>query len=162
VRELSIPGLGDRQVGALAEHFTTFEEFADTPPERFRLKSRIEGVGDEIGKAVYDFFHSPVNLRVLDKLKEAGVNTRAEEREPADGADLSGLTFVVTGTLEDFSRQEAEEAIRARGGKATGSVSKNTNYLVVGENAGSKLDKARDLGVTIINEAEFGQLLDQG
>jgi DNA ligase (NAD+) len=159
---LKIPALTPQQVKAIAEHFGTFEEFAETPPQRFSLKPRIEGLGNEIGEAVYTFFHNLTNLKVIQKLKEAGVQTQAEAREAPKGVDLSGRTFVITGTFAGFSRQQAEEAVRARGGKASSSVSRKTGYIVVGENPGSKLDRARDLGVKTLTEAEFKKLLGLG
>lgn len=98
---------------------------------------------------------------IVDKWAKAGVRM-VDDTTDAAPQTLEGLTVVVTGTLENFSRDEAKEAILARGGKAAGSVSKKTSYVVVGENAGSKEDKARELGVPILNEAQFEQLLATG
>ncbi len=162
VRVLGIPGLTDQRVKALADHFGTFEAFVETPAERFSLKPRIEGLGNEIGEAVSTFFGNPQNQKVIEKLKKAGVNMEAERPEGPTGPDLSGRTFVITGSLKGLTRREAEEAIRARGGKASSSVSKKTDYVVVGEDPGSKVDKARSLGVKTIDEAEFRKLLAGG
>jgi len=159
IEGLKIAGLTPQQVKAIGERFRTFEEFTETPPQRFSLKPRIEGFGNEIGEAVYTFFHNPTNLKVIQKLKEAGVQTQAETREAPKGVDLSGQTFVITGTLAGFSREQAEEAVRQRGGKVSSSVSRKTDYVVVGENPGSKLAKARDLEVKTLTEAEFKKLL---
>ncbi|MCK4298483.1 MAG: NAD-dependent DNA ligase LigA [Planctomycetes bacterium] len=162
IRALEIPGLTGQQAKALAGHFGAFEAFVETAPERFSLKARIEGLGNEIGEAVYNFFHNPANLKVIEKLREAGVNMEAERPEAPAGPDLSGLAFVITGSLKGLTRREAEEAIHARGGKASSSVSRKTDYVVVGEDPGSKLDKARSLGVKTISEAEFRKLLAGG
>ena len=97
----------------------------------------------------------------MEKWERAGV-TMEDERDPSVDRTLEGLTVVVTGSLERFSRDSAKEAIIARGGKAAGSVSKNTDYVVVGENAGTKADKAESLGVPVLDEGAFEVLLDQG
>ncbi len=101
------------------------------------------------------------HVAIVDKWEAAGVSM-ADERDESMPRTLEGLSVVVTGSLEDFSRDSAKEAILSRGGKAAGSVSKKTDYVVVGDNAGSKADKAEELGVTILDEAGFKQLLDGG
>ena len=119
----------------------------------------IEGVGPNIAEAIVDWFARPANQNLLTKLKSAGVWPTAASvvGGPSSGA-LSGLTFVVTGKLTDFTRAGIKEFVQYNGGKVVGSVSKNTDYLVLGENPGSKFNKAQDLGVKIINEEELRRL----
>ena len=104
--------------------------------------------------SIVSFFEDPANVRLVDALLAAGVAPKWEQKETANGP-FAGMTVVVTGTLSAMGRKEAEEAIRAAGGKAAGSVSKKTSLVVAGESAGSKLDKARALGVEVIDEAAF-------
>ena len=115
----------------------------------------IEGIGPNTAEAIVDWFQQPANQNVLKKLKKAGIFPKGEKSKPVsiDSQPLAGLTFVVTGTLPNFSRTEVGEYIQEKGGKVSGSVSKKTDYLVAGEAAGSKLDKARELGVKILDEA---------
>jgi len=108
--------------------------------------------------AIVDWFSRPANQKVLMKLKESGVWPKNGSTRVSGEGKLTGLVFVVTGTLPDFSRDGIKEWIQARGGKVTDSVSKNTSYLVAGESAGSKLDKARALGVPVLNQAELLKL----
>jgi DNA ligase (NAD+) len=113
---------------------------------------------------VRDWFDKPGNewhLAIVDRWAADGVRM-VDERDDSVEQTLAGLTVVVTGSLEGFSRDETKEAILARGGKASGSVSKKTDYVVVGENAGTKEDKARELGLTILDEAGFRRLLETG
>ena len=120
----------------------------------------IEGIGPNIAEAIVDWFARPANKNVLKKLKAAGVWPKGAvgRAASAQAGPLSGMTFVVTGTLPNFSREAAKEFIEAHGGKVIDSVSKNTDYLVLGENPGSKLDKAKKLGVKVIAEAELKKL----
>ena len=121
-----------------------------------------EGVGPVIAASVHEFFASEHNLAVVEKLRAAGVNF-AGPAAPDVPQTLAGMSVVVTGTLEGLSREAAEEAIKARGGKAPGSVSKKTSYVVVGEGPGAaKLTKAQELGVRILTEDEFVRLLETG
>src|SRR6187397_1631290 len=135
-------------------------ELASLPPERFQ---EVMGIGPNVATSVGAWFGAPGTAGVLDDLVEAGVEPIRPVVRPrsadAMAGPLAGKTLVVTGTLEGFDRQGAEEAIRAAGGKAAGSVSKNTDYLVAGENAGSKLAKAQDLGVTVLDVDGFRRLL---
>ena len=111
-------------------------------------------------QAIVDWFERPANRQVIAKLRAAGVWPRAEAPgQPVGEQPLAGLTFVITGTLPSLSRDEAKEYIQAHGGKVTDSVSKKTSYLVVGEAAGSKLDKAKELGVPVLDEAGFLKLI---
>jgi DNA ligase (NAD+) len=112
-----------------------------------------------IAHAVHEFFQEPNNRAVIDKLRNAGVRTADERRARTKGGPLEGKTFVLTGGLDAMTREEAGEAIEDAGGKVTSGVSKKTDYVVVGENPGSKYDKAVQLGVTILDEKEFMKLL---
>jgi len=123
----------------------------------------VEGVGPIIAAAVRRFFDNEGNRHVLEKLRAAGVNFAGPARaEPTGEQTLAGRTFVLTGGLERFTREQAEAEIVARGGKVTGSVSKKTSYVVVGDSPGSKYDKAQQLGVPVLDEAGFVQLLETG
>lgn len=126
------------------------EEIADT-----------EGVGAIIAQSFKDWFELDWHVHIVEQWALAGV-TMAEEISQLPEQTLAGMTVVVTGSLEGFSRDSAKEAIISRGGKASTSVSKKTDYVVVGENAGSKETKARELGLTILDEAGFIQLLENG
>ena len=123
---------------------------------------RIEGVGPNIAQAIVDWFARPANQHVLEKLRSAGMWPRTERLATglAGQGALAGKTFVVTGTLPGFTRDGVKEFIQSQGGKVVDSVSKNTSYLVVGESPGSKLEKARSLGVTIIDEIGLRKLVE--
>ena len=127
------------------------------PTERFEA---VPGIGPNVAVAVARFFADPATAGVLDDLVDAGVEPlRPVERSPGEGGPLTGMTVVVTGTLEGFDRQAAEDAIRDAGGKPGGSISRKTSYLVAGENAGSKLAKAQELGVPVLDEQGFRHIL---
>jgi DNA ligase (NAD+) len=119
----------------------------------------IEGLGPQISGAIVEFLAEARNRVLIDKLKQGGVKMEAETRARASDK-LAGLTFVLTGTLPTMTREEAGELIELHGGKTTGSVSKKTSYVLAGEAAGSKLDKARELGVAAIDEAGLRALID--
>ncbi|MGB9013576.1 MAG: BRCT domain-containing protein, partial [Aeromicrobium sp.] len=119
------------------------------------------GVGPTIADAVAEWFEVDWHQQIVDSWAAAGVRM-ADERDESIVRTLAGLTIVVTGSLERFTRDSVKEAIISHGGKASGSVSKKTDYVVVGENAGSKADKADQLGVPILDEAAFEQLLSDG
>ena len=126
--------------------------------------SAVEGVGGVIAESVRDWFDRPGNDwhgRIVDRWATDGVRM-ADEVDVGVAQTLAGRTVVVTGSLEEFSRDSAKEAIIARGGKAAGSVSKNTDFVVVGPGAGSKEARARELGLTILDEAGFVRLLETG
>ncbi len=157
IAALGIRGVGEALAGDLAAVFPDLEALSKAGAEQLQ---QIEGVGPNIAASIVDWFSRPGNQRLLKKLKAAGVwshggKPKAEGRR---SDSLAGLTFVVTGTLPNFSREEAKEFIEAHGGKATDSVSKKTSYLVLGENPGSKLDKAKALGVKIIGEEELRKM----
>jgi len=154
--------LGIRHVGAhtariLAKRFPTLNDLAAANPEQLQ---QIHEVGAKIAESLRDYFANPDNLLLLARLEEAGVNPASESTVAGD-VSFSGKTFVITGTLESFSRQQAEALIEQRGGRAAGSVSKKTDYLVAGPGAGSKLDKARSLGIEILDENQFAALLKE-
>ncbi|MGZ4759592.1 MAG: NAD-dependent DNA ligase LigA [Acidimicrobiales bacterium] len=158
---LSIRHVGPTAARALAQHFGSMDAIREASRDEL---AGVEGVGGVIADAVREWFDAPDNawhLRIVDQWAADGVVMR-DERDTSVEQTLAGLTVVVTGSLEGFSRDSAKEAILARGGKASGSVSKNTDYVVVGENAGSKEDKARELGRPILDEAGFRRLLETG
>jgi len=121
----------------------------------------VDGVGPTIAASLTEWFSVDWHREILDRWQQAGVRM-ADEVDENTPRTLEGLTVVVTGTLPNFSRDEAKEAIIIRGGKAAGSVSKNTSYVVAGENAGTKLDKAEQLGIPVLDEDGFRKLLDTG
>lgn len=120
----------------------------------------VDGVGETTATAIHDFLQSEEGKAVLSRMKELGINTHSDTygKEDVQGA-LTGMTFVITGTLPSMSRNDAKALIEANGGKVSGSVSKKTSFLLAGEDAGSKLDKANSLGVKIINEDELKAML---
>jgi DNA ligase (NAD+) len=113
-----------------------------------------------MAESIYNFLRMDENKKVIEKLKHGGVNTKEKDSGPKSG-NVEGKNFVVTGSLESFSRHQIEELIRRLGGNASSSISKNTDYLVAGKDPGSKFEKAKELGVKIINETEFKQLVGQ-
>ena len=154
-------GLGILHVGvsasrALADHFPNLDALMQSSVEELQ---RIPDVGEVVGQSIHDFFREPHNLELIEKLRRAGLRFEAEQKAAGDAAPgFKGTTWVITGTLTQ-SRDEIAELIRARGGKVSGSVSKKTSFVLAGEEAGSKLEKAKKLGVRVLNEAEFRQML---
>jgi DNA ligase (NAD+) len=122
----------------------------------------IDGIGEKTAESVIQFFEKEENLKVVDKLRKAGLKFKEEETEVPSQVDerFKDKTFVFTGALEHFSRDEAKDAVEKRGGKVTSSVSRNTDYVVVGEEPGSKYEKAKDLNIRILTEKEFLQMLE--
>jgi DNA ligase (NAD+) len=156
---LAIPHVGDAVAELLADEFGTIDELMVASAERL---NQVNGVGPVMAKDIHDFFQQPTARQTIEDLRAAGVKlTQDAKAKPKGGSDLTGKTFVVTGTLQHYGREEIEALIRKLGGKATGSVSKSTDYLVAGEKAGSKLDKAKQLGVLVLTEAEFDKLIGQ-
>jgi DNA ligase (NAD+) len=149
-----ILNLGNTGARALADAYGSIRAIADASVEGI---AAIEGIGPVIATSVREFFDRPQTAKIIDRLASAGVRLE-EERKQASGP-LLGKTFVITGTLDKWSREEAKALIESRGGKVAGSVSKKTDYLVAGEAAGSKLDKAQQLGVEIVDEAGLEELL---
>ncbi len=148
---IGIPNIGTKTARDLAEHFGSVDALRAASREEL---TRMDDVGGIVADSIVAFFEDPANARLVDALLAAGVSPRWEKKDTSAGA-FAGMTVVVTGTLSSMGRSEAEEAIRDAGGKAAGSVSKKTSLVVAGENAGSKLDKARALGVEVIGEEEF-------
>jgi len=155
---LSIRHVGPTAARALATHFGSMAGIQQASIDEL---SAVEGVGRTIAEAIVDWFAVDWHVDIVTAWDEAGVRM-ADERDDSIPRTLEGLTVVVTGSLENYTRDSAKEAIITRGGKAAGSVSKNTDYVVVGENAGSKADKAEQLGVPILDEAGFERLLAEG
>jgi len=155
ITALGIHGVGEVSAGDLAGHFGNLDALSKAGVDDLQ---QIEGIGPNIAEGIVDWFSRPFNQKVLKKLKAAGVWPRAEEREKKKAGVFTGLTFVITGTLPTWSRDEAKEFIESNGGKVTDSVSKKTNYLVLGENPGSKFEKAKSLGVKMIGEDELKRL----
>ncbi len=158
--------LGIRHVGTtgaevLAEKYQSLEKLAAASAEDI---AGIEGVGPAISVGVVEFFNHPQTAKLIDELKEVGVSLEASASEN-DSAPLpqtlAGKSFVLTGTLETMDRDSAEKSIKRRGGKVSGSVSKKTDYVLVGASPGSKLAKAQELGITIIDEVQFRQLIEE-
>lgn len=154
---LSIRHVGARGAERLAMHFGSIDKLMEASEEEI---AEIEDIGNVIAKSVREFFQSEFGQETIEDLQGVGVSTEVVKRgEDAGPAVFDGMTFVVTGALEKFTRDEIEELIRTRGGKASGSVSKKTSYVVAGGKAGSKLEKAQTLGVTVLNEQQFADLL---
>jgi DNA ligase (NAD+) len=154
---LGIRFVGERTAELLAQEFGEIKDLMQADTERLE---RVEEVGPSISQAILEFFADKENRDLVKRLKDAGVDTTAEKKQRS--TQLAGLTFVLTGTLPTLTREEAKAKIEAAGGKTSGSVSKKTNYVVAGEEAGSKLDKARELKVKVLDEAELLALLDSG
>ncbi|GIL14187.1 MAG: DNA ligase [Chloroflexota bacterium] len=152
---LGIDGVGGVVASLLADHFGSIDALQNATAEQI---DEIEGIGPVLAQNVVDWFADPHHRRVLDKMRAAGVNMQAE-RKAAASDKLAGMTFVLTGTLPTLSREQATELIEMHGGKVTGSVSKKTSYVLMGDSPGSKADKARALGVPIIDEAGLRRLI---
>jgi DNA ligase (NAD+) len=152
---LGIPGIGAVNARALASHFGSID--ALTAATQGEIEE-VEGIGPVLAGTIAQTMAEPRNRELVERLRKAGLRMEQERADNRGGA-LAGQTFVLTGTLERFTREQATELIEAAGGKVTGSVSRRTDYVVAGENAGSKLSKARDLDRPVIDEAELERLL---
>jgi DNA ligase (NAD+) len=157
--ERVIYGLGIRMVGErtaqfLAEHFGSMEALAHASLEELQ---DVNEVGPRIAESIVEFFGNPANTKLVDRLGKAGLAFKGKKKER--GTKLAGKTFVLTGTLAKYTRDEAKKMIEDAGGKVTGSVSKKTDYVVAGTDAGSKLDKAKELGVPVIDEKDMQRLV---
>jgi DNA ligase (NAD+) len=155
---LGIPFVGERTAAILADTFGSVDTIAQASLDQLQT---AEEVGPKVGHSIRRFFDEPRNQQLVEKLRSAGLQFTQEVRKKKEGGALSGKTFVLTGTLPNWSREEAKEKIEAAGGKVSGSVSKKTSYVVAGDEAGSKLDKARELGVEVIDEAALRDLLGE-
>lgn len=151
---LGIRHVGKETADILAGEISTIDELAAA--ELVTL-SKIEGIGEIIAKSIYDFFRNEYNIKLIAELKDLGVNPVAKIKPKSD--KLAGKIFVLTGTLQNMTRDEASAIIKSHGGKTSSSVSKKTSYVLAGENAGSKLDKAKDLGVIILTEKDFLEMI---
>jgi DNA ligase (NAD+) len=148
VMGLGIRFVGERTAELLAEEFGSMNALRAATPEELE---RVEEVGPRIAQSIVEFFADKENCDLVKRLENAGIDMTAEKKQRS--TQLAGLTFVLTGTLPTLTRDEAKRKIEAAGGKAVGSVSKKTSYVVAGADAGSKLDKARELKVPVLDEA---------
>jgi DNA ligase (NAD+) len=161
-----LSGLGIRHVGEhvaeiLAAEFSNMDDLMNASVERL---AQVQGIGQERAESLHRFFQSTAGRKTIEELRSLGLKLTEDARPApaaAGGGHLTGKTFVVTGTLSRYGRDEIEALIKKLGGKATASVSKKTDYVVAGEKAGSKLDKARKLGVPVLSEEEFEKLIQR-
>ncbi len=151
---LGIRFVGERRAELLAAHFGSMDALMEATAEEL---TKVNEVGPKVAEGVVEFFAEPRNRALVEKLREAGLTMPAEKKVTSDL--LAGLTFVLTGTLPTLTREVAKEKIEAAGGRVSGSVSKKTSYVVAGEEAGSKLEKANELGVKVVDEAGLLALL---
>jgi DNA ligase (NAD+) len=154
---LGIPFVGERTAQLLAGHFGDLDEIATTSAERLE---EVDEVGPKVAESIRQFFGEERNRELVEKLRKAGLQFTAEKQVKKSGP-LTGLTFVITGTLPTLKREEAKAQIEAAGGKVAGSVSSKTSYLLTGDDAGSKLDKARELNVPVLDEAGLFAMLER-
>lgn len=153
---LGIRHVGVRAAEILAEQYSSMDALAEAAVEELE---QIDEIGPKIAGSVAQFFQQEGNLSIIGKLREAGVKMSEERIQVGEELPLQGKTFVLTGALQNMARNEAAEAIKKAGGKVASGVSKNTDYVVVGESPGSKYDRAQKLGITILNEEEFARLI---
>ncbi len=153
---LGIRHVGEHTAKILARQFGSLENLEGASREELMA---IHEIGPQVADSVVNFFASPQNRAILERLRASGVSPKAQERRA--GGSLSGKTFVFTGAMERLGRKEAQEMVERRGGRAAGSVSKKTDFVVAGEEAGSKLARAKELGVAILSEEEFLQMIEQ-
>ncbi len=155
IGSLGIDGVGGVVANSLAEVFVSMDGLMSASAEAI---DDLEGIGTVLAQNVVDWLADPDHRALLGKMRAAGVNMQNTPREAA-GDSLTGLTFVLTGTLPTLSREAAENLIQSHGGKVTGSVSKKTSYVLMGDSPGSKADKARQLGIPILSESDFLNLI---
>jgi DNA ligase (NAD+) len=154
---LGIRFVGETVARILTDHYSSIDELAKASAEELQ---NISGIGERIALSIAEFFSIEENLQLIKRMKQHGLFRPETRQKKIKGTKFAGLTFVITGTLEQFSRDQAKAAIEQAGGKVTSSVSKKTDYLVCGEDAGSKLENAKKLGVKILDEKEFLKLLE--
>lgn len=157
ITALSIRHVGKETAELIIGEFSTIDALENASVEDL---ANIEGVGEKIAQSVYAYFHNNQNLEMVKEFEEYGLNFEANATAPKTD-ELAGKTFVLTGTLSSMTRDEAAEKIKQMGGKTSSSVSKKTSFVVAGENAGSKLDKAQNLGVIILNEDDFLKMINK-
>ncbi|OQX87434.1 DNA ligase (NAD(+)) LigA [candidate division KSB1 bacterium 4484_87] len=155
---LGIRFVGEHSAKLLAQHFRSLENLKKATYEDLL---EIHEIGPQSARSIVEFFAEPKNLQTIERLLEAGVTIEKGKEADAGEKPLAGKTFVFTGALENFSRNEAEKLVESLGGRATSSVSKNTSYVVVGKDPGSKAEKARQLGVTMLSEDEFLKIVNR-
>jgi DNA ligase (NAD+) len=153
---LGIPFVGERTAQILAQTFSSLDAIANADVDRLQA---AEEVGPKVAQSIHQFFDEPHNRELVERLRAVGLRFTEESRGPAIGK-LTGKTFVLTGSLPSMSREEAKAQIEAAGGKVAGSVSKKTSFVVAGEEAGSKLDKARELGIAILKQEDLEAMLN--
>jgi DNA ligase, NAD-dependent len=156
---LGIRLVGEETAASLAAHFKSIDALAEATVEQLM---DVPEIGEKIARSIVDYFDQPQNRAVIEALKELGVKTSEDAPVPVGEQPLAGKRFVITGTLSAMTRQEAEAAIKRLGGTTSGSVSRNTDYLVVGASPGSKLQRAQELGVPILDEEAFLNLIGGG
>jgi DNA ligase (NAD+) len=154
IAALGIPLIGSQSAQILVEHFSSLQKLMDA--DAATLES-IDQIGPAMAESVHNYFKEPRNRKVVERLLEAGLKPKAQKA--VTGGKLAGKTFVLTGTLPNYKRSEVEKMIKEAGGKTSSSVSKNTDYVIAGADPGSKLDKANKLGVKILNEKQFLEML---
>lgn len=154
VTALGIRHVGKETADILTGEFPSLDELKNADIEQL---AQVEGIGEIIAQSIYEYFHNENNLKLLEELKSLGINPSAKAKPKSD--KLSGKTFVLTGTLENMTRDEASDIIKSHGGKTSSSVSKKTDFVLAGANAGSKLDKAQNLGVIILTENDFLEMI---
>ena len=149
--------MGERTAQILAETFGSMKAIADADLETLQ---QAEEVGPKVAESIHEFFREPRNRDLVERLRKAGLKFDHPKKVKKAGP-FDGMTFVLTGTLASMTREQAAERVEGGGGKVSGSVSKKTNYVVAGEEAGSKIDKARALGVPVLTEERFLEMLGQ-
>jgi DNA ligase (NAD+) len=152
---LGIPFVGERTAQILASHFGSLDAIASASKEQLQEANEV---GPKVAQSIRQFFDEARNRELIERLRAAGLQFTAPKERKKQGP-LTGLTFVLTGTLPTLKREDAKERIEAAGGKVSGSVSTKTSYVIAGEEAGSKLDKARELNIPIIDEAGLVEML---
>ncbi len=154
---LGIRHVGENIADILANKFENLDNLLSASVEELE---NVEGIGHEIAKSIRCFFDQEENRKTIQKISDGGVQiSSVKKTEEKEKGSLQGKIFVLTGTLEGMTRDQAKKAIESAGGKVTGSVSKNTDYVVAGESSGSKIDKAKQLGIEIIDEAALKDLI---
>jgi DNA ligase (NAD+) len=156
IAALGIRHIGSQSAQILAEHFGSLSALMTAGEEEL---AEIDQIGPTMAKSIYEYFRDPENRSIIDQLLDAGVKPEQPKTRRSD--KLAGKTIVVTGTLENLSRQQVQQAIRQAGGKSSSSISKKTDFVLAGENPGSKLDKARKLGVEVIDEKQFLKMMEE-